>query len=62
MLGLDLKVRSTPVLKALQERGVLALPAGTTVVRLLPPLILSRDEVDLAVARIAQALDAVRER
>ena len=62
MLGLDLKVRSTPVLKALQERGVLALPAGTTVVRLLPPLILSRDDVDLAVTRIAQALDAVRER
>ena len=62
MLGLDLKVRSTPVLKALQERGVLALPAGTTVVRLLPPLILSRDDVDLAVARIAQALDTVRER
>lgn len=60
MLGLDLKVRSTPVLKALQERGVLALPAGTTVVRILPPLILTREDIDLAVARILEALEAVR--
>lgn len=60
MLGVELKVRATPVLKALQERGVLALPAGTTVVRLLPPLILTRDDIDLAVARFAEALDSVR--
>ncbi|MCS7051766.1 MAG: aminotransferase class III-fold pyridoxal phosphate-dependent enzyme, partial [Thermomicrobium sp.] len=60
MLGIELKTRATPVLKAMQERGVLALPAGTTVVRLLPPLILTRDEVDLAVARIGEALDTVR--
>ncbi|GBD18292.1 [LysW]-aminoadipate semialdehyde transaminase [bacterium HR27] len=60
MLGLDLKTRATPVLKALQERGVLALPAGTTVVRILPPLIISRDEIDFAVARILEALEAVR--
>ncbi|MCX7624433.1 MAG: aspartate aminotransferase family protein [Thermomicrobium sp.] len=60
MLGLELKVRATPLLKALQERGVLALPAGTTVVRILPPLILTRDEIDFAVARILESLDAVR--
>ncbi|MCX2726720.1 aspartate aminotransferase family protein [Thermomicrobium sp. 4228-Ro] len=60
MLGLDLKTRATPVLKALQERGVLALPAGTTVVRILPPLVLTREDIDDAVLRIGEALDAVR--
>uniref|UniRef100_A0A7C2WD64 Aspartate aminotransferase family protein n=1 Tax=Thermorudis sp. TaxID=1969470 RepID=A0A7C2WD64_9BACT len=58
MLGIELKSRSTPVLKAMQERGLLALPAGTVVVRLLPPLIITREQVDEAVAGIAAALDA----
>lgn len=60
MLGVDLKTRATPVLKAMQERGVLALPAGTTVVRLLPPLILTREDIDFAVVRIGEALEALR--
>jgi len=60
MLGVELKTRATPVLRALQERGVLALPAGTTVVRILPPLILTREDIDLAVARLLEALEAVR--
>lgn len=58
MIGIELKGRSTPVLKAMQERGLLALPAGTVVVRLLPPLIITREQVDEAVAGIAAALDA----
>lgn len=59
MLGVELKTRATKVLIALQERGVLALPAATTIVRLLPPLILSREEIDLAVLRFKDALDTV---
>lgn len=38
LLGAELRVRPQPVLEALAARGVLALPAGTTVLRLLPPL------------------------
>ncbi|HHB91354.1 MAG TPA: aspartate aminotransferase family protein [Anaerolineae bacterium] len=45
MLGIELKIKVGPVLRALQERGVLALPAGATVLRLLPPLVI--DEADL---------------
>ena len=45
MIGVDLRRRVTPVLKALLERGVLALPAGPTVLRLLPPLIVSEDQL-----------------
>ncbi len=56
MIGVELKTRATPVLRALQERGVLALPAGSVVVRLLPPLILTEEQADAAVATLADAL------
>jgi LysW-gamma-L-lysine/LysW-L-ornithine aminotransferase len=49
MIGIDFRVRVTPLLKALMERGVLALPAGPTVLRFLPPL--NVDEDDLAQVR-----------
>ena len=37
MIGMELRGKVAPVLKDLQARGVLALPAGRTVLRLLPP-------------------------
>jgi acetylornithine/LysW-gamma-L-lysine aminotransferase len=61
MIGIELKGRATPVLKAMQDRGLLALPAGTVVVRLLPPLVITREQVDEAVSGIAAALDTARD-
>lgn len=55
LIGLELRGRVTPVLRALQEQGVLALPAGQTVLRLLPPLILQPAEAE----RLVVALDTV---
>lgn len=46
MIGIELKQKATPVLRGLQERGVLTLPAGTTVIRLLPPMIWESAQVD----------------
>jgi acetylornithine/LysW-gamma-L-lysine aminotransferase len=46
MIGVELKERVTPTLRALQERGVLVLPAGATTFRLLPPLIWESAQVD----------------
>ncbi len=56
MIGIELRGRVTPVLKALQERGILALPAGLTTLRLLPPLIITRDELAIARDAIAEVL------
>ncbi|MFQ3567699.1 MAG: aspartate aminotransferase family protein [Aggregatilineales bacterium] len=56
MIGLELRGRVTPVLQGLQTRGVLALPAGKTVLRLLPPLIITREELARIVDAIAAAL------
>ncbi|MCY4019918.1 MAG: aspartate aminotransferase family protein [Chloroflexi bacterium] len=57
MLGLELRGRVTPVLKALQEAGVLGLPAGLNTLRLLPPLIITREQLQVIVDAIAEVLD-----
>jgi len=47
MIGIDLRKRATPYLRALMEKGVLALPAGSTVLRFLPPLVISDEDLAL---------------
>src|SRR5512135_440639 len=46
MVGIELKQKVTPYLQELLQRGVLALPAGLTTMRFLPPLVV--DQSDLA--------------
>lgn len=45
MIGIELRSRAAPYLKALSDQGVMALPAGRTVVRLLPPLVISDQDL-----------------
>jgi acetylornithine/LysW-gamma-L-lysine aminotransferase len=52
LVGLELKERVQPTLAALLDRGVLALPAGPNVLRLLPPLVISYEELERVVAMI----------
>lgn len=57
MIGIELRERVGAHLRALMEdHGVLALPAGKNVLRLLPPLVISEDEVEIAVQAIADVL------
>jgi acetylornithine/LysW-gamma-L-lysine aminotransferase len=51
-----LKYKVAPYLKALQERHILALNAGMTVIRLLPPLVISFEQIDNLVAQLTQVL------
>jgi acetylornithine/LysW-gamma-L-lysine aminotransferase len=44
MIGIQLRTQVRPYLQALQAEGVLALAAGSTVLRLLPPLVISVDD------------------
>ncbi|MFT7486833.1 MAG: acetylornithine/LysW-gamma-L-lysine aminotransferase [Candidatus Paceibacteria bacterium] len=46
MVAVDLRVRVAPILAALQSRGVIALPAGPTVLRFLPPLVIEESDLD----------------
>ncbi|MEE8391442.1 MAG: acetylornithine/succinylornithine family transaminase [Anaerolineae bacterium] len=56
MIGVELKGKSAPYLSALTERGVLALSAGATVMRFLPPLVISAEDVDTVVEQVAEVL------
>ena len=58
MVGVELRGKVTPILKGLQARGVLALPAGGTVLRLLPPLVIEQSDLERVVAAIAETLAA----
>ena len=56
MIGIELKLKVAPFLSSLQERGVLALSAGMTTIRLLPPLVISRPQIDQVVDALQEVL------
>jgi LysW-gamma-L-lysine/LysW-L-ornithine aminotransferase len=57
MLAIELRTKVAPILKALMvEHGVIGLPAGPTILRLLPPLIITDEEIDMSVAAIGAAI------
>ncbi len=60
LLGIELKQKVTPYLMALLERGVLALPAGPNVLRLLPPLVIEKSDLDIVVDQIDKVLQEER--
>ena len=56
MVGVELKGKAAPYLARLADCGVLALTAGATVMRLLPPLVISAEDVDTVVERVTAVL------
>ncbi len=57
MVGIEVKRGANRILKELAiEHGLLALPAGRTVLRLLPPLVVEREHVDEAVAALSEVV------
>ncbi|MCG8605233.1 acetylornithine/succinylornithine family transaminase, partial [bacterium] len=56
MFGIELKEKVKPTVLRLMDEGVLALPAGTTVLRLLPPLTIGYDELDTIADTILKVL------
>ena len=49
MIGIEMKQKVTGYVKALQEKKIIALNAGLTVIRLLPPLVISYEQMDRVV-------------
>jgi acetylornithine/LysW-gamma-L-lysine aminotransferase len=56
MIGIELKHKVAPYLKALQEKKIIALNAGMTVIRLLPPLVISYQQIDHLVDILTEVL------
>jgi acetylornithine/N-succinyldiaminopimelate aminotransferase len=49
MAGIELTTEVQPILASLRKAGLIALPAGEKVIRLLPPLNVSQEEIEKAV-------------
>ncbi len=60
MMGLQCKPQNVELVAGLRDRGMLTVPAGDNVVRLLPPLIIGEEEVDLATRTIDAACVALK--
>ncbi len=58
MIGIELKQKVAPYLKTLQEKHIIALNAGMTVIRLLPPLVISYEQLDQVAAALNEILTA----
>jgi acetylornithine/LysW-gamma-L-lysine aminotransferase len=56
MVGIELKQKVAPYLKELQDKKIIALNAGMTVIRLLPPLVISYGQIDHLVNTLAEVL------
>jgi acetylornithine/LysW-gamma-L-lysine aminotransferase len=56
MVGVELKQKVAPYVKALQAHNIIALNAGMTVLRLLPPLVITYEQLDQVVAAINDVL------
>jgi acetylornithine/LysW-gamma-L-lysine aminotransferase len=56
MVGMELKEKVQPYLVKLMEEGVLAMPAGATVLRFLPPLTISPEDLDIVTEKVTAIL------
>ena len=59
MLGMVVEGDPKEIVNALRDQGLLALTAGSNVVRFLPPLVLKEEDLEDAVDMISDALDCV---
>jgi acetylornithine/LysW-gamma-L-lysine aminotransferase len=56
MIGVELKEKAGPFAQAMLREGVLVLLAGTTVLRFLPPLVITREQIDTVVSALTRVL------
>jgi acetylornithine/LysW-gamma-L-lysine aminotransferase len=56
MLGIELKEKAGPYVQKLMEKRILVLLAGATVIRLLPPLVITKAEIDTVVGALKEIL------
>ena len=56
MIGIEIKQKVAPYLQALTDHAVLAQPAGLTVIRLLPPLVIRKEQINRVVEALSDVL------
>ena len=56
MIGIELKDKVQPVLQELLNKNIISLPAGTTVLRMLPPLVIGYEDLDTVIDVLKEIL------
>lgn len=59
MIGLDVKDKRNEILKMLQDESILAIPAGDSVVRFLPPYIVTKKHIDTVIESLRRILEKI---
>lgn len=57
MVAIELKRKAGPYLSRMMDRGIAAIPAGSTTIRLLPPLVISEEDIDRTILVLEEILD-----
>ncbi|MCD6116019.1 acetylornithine/succinylornithine family transaminase [bacterium] len=60
MIGIELTIPVKSIVLLMQRRGVLVLTAGENVIRLLPPLVITKEELKIAADVLESALESVQ--
>ena len=56
MMGLQVTIKPSLIIGKCREKGVILCSAGYDVVRFVPPLIISKDEIDIAVKAFDESI------
>jgi len=60
MIGMQCKIANNDVVAALRDENLLTVGAGDNVLRILPPLNVTQDEIDSAIAALEKACAKLR--
>jgi len=60
LVGVELKVKAANLLELFHKRGILVCTAGEKVIRVIPPLVITRRQLDLFITKFTSVLDEVR--
>ena len=61
MIGVEMKSRVAPILGKMMEAGFLVLNAGPTVVRFLPPLNITTEQIDAVVDCFSNCVQQIQD-
>ena len=60
LVGIELKVKVAPYINALMGKGVLAINAGMTVLRFVPPLVIPQGDLAIVAQMVEEVLTEVK--
>lgn len=56
LIAIDMREKSRPYIETLAKRGVLVMPTGPSIIRLVPPLVITEDQIERVLAAIEEVL------